>query len=72
MKDYGKGRGRNARIAKAQRKADWNTAIRESRVVNFGGGIMKSYSSPEAAKLACDTANEDGIESNIVPAELAL
>lgn len=70
MKDYGKGRGAKNRIAKAEQKAAWNTAIREGRVVNFGD-TARSYGSPEAARLACDTAKEDGIDAFIVPTELA-
>lgn len=69
-KDYGKGRGAKNRIAKADRKAAWNQAIREGRMVNFGEAV-RPYNSPTAAQIAVDMAREDGIEAFIVPKEMA-
>jgi glycerophosphoryl diester phosphodiesterase len=56
------------------KRAAWNQAIREGRMVNFGedmGHLVRPYNSPEAAQLAVDAAQEAGVDAFIVPAHLA-
>ena len=65
MRDYGKGRGRNARIAKAQRWQEWNKAIAEGRVAKLGD-MFKSFLTAEAALAAVETAVSAGLDARIV------
>jgi len=58
------------RAEKLARKTEWNKAISEGRVVNFGETV-RSYNSAEAARIACEAAKADGFDAFIVPAELA-
>lgn len=56
---------------KAEFKKEWNDAIREGRLVRFSTGCFRTYATPGAALMAMNIAIKDGIDANIVPAELA-
>lgn len=68
--DYGKGRGAHRRIAKAAHADEWNRAIAEGRMVNFGDSV-RPYLTREAAQLAVESAERNGVRAFIVPPALA-
>lgn len=81
-KDYGKGKGRKNRIAKAGRKAAWNLAISEGRVVKtvtreYVAGTWEdrvsfaAYATVLATQKALEHALDAGLNASIVERHLA-
>ena len=71
--DYGRGRGRKNRIAKANRAAEWRRAVEEGRVVRSQGGLsFAAFPTRHEALAAVARIQLAGMEADIaVPAEEA-